>query len=129
MHFLPFFKRFRKKMLLSENYFNDMKMAIFKEKDVFAMDDDDYVYVLINGKVTMREHSTIDPVKMIIKQVCKPGYVLGVSALDQGISNLPYIWGSVTSKQAEFIKIKRSTFETMWYACPLNTKEVMISTL
>ena len=67
MHYLPFFNRFSTKTLISEKYFNDMHLTVFKEKEIFAMDDDQYVYVLINGKVTMREHNTVDPIKITIK--------------------------------------------------------------
>jgi len=95
LHYLPFFKRFSRKKLIAGGYFKDMKVVTYKEKDILLMPEKDQVYVLINGKVIMREHNTKEPIKIKIKQVCKPGYIFGVDQMDGGISNLPYVWGSI----------------------------------
>lgn len=64
------------------------------------MPDDDSVYIMINGKVILREHKTEDPIQSTVKMVAKPGCVLGVPHLDHGISCCPYVWGVIGSVQA-----------------------------
>jgi hypothetical protein len=48
-------------------YFKDMKRITFKEKEILLMPEKDLVYILINGKVIMREHNTKEPIKIKIK--------------------------------------------------------------
>ena len=64
--------------MIAGGYFKDMKLVTHKERDILLMPEKDLVYILINGKVVMREHNTKHATKITVKQVCKPGYILGV---------------------------------------------------
>jgi hypothetical protein len=124
LHKLPFFCRIKAKVMVEKGYIKDMKIETFNERDVLLMPDDDSVYVVINGKVIMREHSTDDPIDTTMKQIAKSGSILGVDQLDTGVSNLPYIWGIVASTKCELVRIKRSVFEKIWFDTVKNSKEV-----
>jgi len=53
--------------MIEKGYVKDMKIETFNERDVLLMPDDDSVYVVINGKIIMREHSTEDPIVTSMK--------------------------------------------------------------
>jgi hypothetical protein len=48
--------------MIENGYIKEIKIETFNEGDVLLMPDDDSVYIIINGKVIMREHSTESPI-------------------------------------------------------------------
>ena len=53
--------------MIAGGYFKDMKLVTHKERDILLMPEKDLVYILINGKVVMREHNTKHATKITVK--------------------------------------------------------------
>jgi len=125
LHTLPFLKRVSLRKLVGKGYMQHLQRETYKNKEILLMPEDDSVYILINGKIILREHNTANPLQTTVKQVVKPGCILGVPYLDHGISCCPFVWGVIGSVKAQLLKIKRSVFEELWTDSHKNRKEVM----
>ena len=88
------------------------------------------MFVLINGKVLIREHDCNNPIVMEIKQTCRNGYIFGADdLLVSHFHNKPYMWSIIGSYRADFIKIPKDTFYQMWNDFTVLNKEVGLTML
>jgi hypothetical protein len=83
--------------------------------DIAAQDSDAPVYLLLNGKVILQNHSLDDPFEAQTLQVTKPGMFIGVKSLDQGQSVLPLCFAVVYSDQAHLLKMSPEAASKMWF--------------
>jgi hypothetical protein len=72
------------------------------------------VFIVINGKVILRDHKMDEPYSYNVFQCATKGSILGVSALDNGLSCSSTIWAVVGSTYAEVISMNIDTFDMLW---------------
>ena len=72
------------------------------------------MYLLLNGKVILQNHSLDDPFETQTLQVTKPGMFIGVKSLDQGQSVLPLCFAVVYSDQAHLLKMSPEAANKIW---------------
>ena len=71
-------------------------MTLQKEDIVdISLPNTSFVYIVLNGKVVLREHSMNDPFEFNIIQVARKGHILGAEKLDMDKSCLPTVWSVV----------------------------------
>ena len=76
--------------------------------------DSDCVYVVVNGKLVLRDHKLNDPFNYNVMQVAKPGSILGSAELDFGNSGRATVWTIVASHYAHVVKMSRETFQQLF---------------
>ena len=82
-----------------------------KKKGDLVMLSAQQVYIVINGKVILREHKMDDPLDFNVLQVVTQGEVIGNEKLDMGKSLLPFVWGVVYSHEVQLARMDISLFD------------------
>lgn len=72
------------------------------------------VFVVINGKILLRDHHLNDPYNYNVMQVATSGAIIGVNRLDLQNSCRATVWSIVASNVAHVVEMTRETFDTLW---------------
>lgn len=119
----PFFRRLPKEVI--EKQFCEHKFELTEyENDQILQVGADRVFVVLDGKVIMREHSLDNPFSYEILSVAKAGSILGVEYLDNGVSTSASVWSIVGSHKANFVEMSRDTFDQIWKVIITREKEI-----
>lgn len=78
-----------------------------------SQDEDSPVYLLLNGKIVLQEHSLDDPYNLRTIQITKPGLFIGVQELDMGQSSHPVVFPIVMSHVAQLVKFSRAAYNRL----------------
>lgn len=87
------------------------------------------VFVVINGKIILRDHKLDDPNNYNVLQIATTGAILGVKSLDFGNSCQPSVWSVVTSVVAHVVRMSKDTFDELWHDSLTRHKEIMRNVL
>lgn len=71
--------------------------------------DQGWCYMVLNGRVGLRDHSQDNPADTQLIKVAKKGSILGAPEFDKGHSSLPLVWASVVTHQAHVARMKKET--------------------
>jgi hypothetical protein len=71
------------------------------------------IYVVMNGKIVMRDHNLDNPYDYNIISIAKQGSCIGVSTFDMGYSCNSTVWSVVTSVSAHVCRMTMDTFNLM----------------
>jgi hypothetical protein len=68
---------------------------------------DTNVYVMLDGKVSVRDHRQDRPLDYNLMQTASKGDILGAPDLDMGNSTMPHVWSIVQTTTAHAVKMSR----------------------
>jgi len=109
----PLFTRISEEKL-EKKYLPNVKYEEKKKGELVMLPSANEVYIVLNGKVVLREHKILDPLDFNVLQVVKQGQVIGKPSLDEGKSSLPFVWGVVYSHTVDLLRMDVSLFNEMW---------------
>lgn len=97
LHTLPFFKRIQASVI--ETYVDRFTIEELPMDSILPISGakNSPVFVILTGKVILRDHLLNDPHDFKVASVASAGTVLGVSHLDCNVSCKPTVWSIVGS--------------------------------
>ena len=113
--------------VLEKKYLPKITFETKEKGQQVMLRSDNEVYIVLNGKVVLREHKMHDPLDFSVAQVVKQGQIIGEPSLDMGKSSLPFVWGVVYSHSANLARMDRSLFNEMWQETRDRDREVALS--
>lgn len=117
---LSFFQRIPPKTI--EDFIRKDKLEVREQKygDLLQISGfttpDTSVYVMLDGKVAVRDHRLDNPNDYNLMQIASTGDILGAPDLDMGNTVMPHVWSIVQTTTAHAVKMSRQTFDELWRA-------------
>jgi hypothetical protein len=74
---------------------------------------DSTVYVVLNGKIALRDHQLDDPHDYNLIAVAKQGSIIGAKQMDMGFSSQSTVWAVVQSSIANVCSMSQATFDIL----------------